>query len=184
MSHHNGVPTPTMPIVVKRLPLNDHTGSASTGSASGSTTPSRSFSRTFKTLPIVSKFGEKERERKSNEVLVQSGESLSYESHSSIVAKKLRAKKKEKEKERESTEDESDTETERLFEMITRIKKDVDTVNETITRFATVIETQQRTIANQSHTKPSATLDIMESESEESLFSYYCCCCCCGSSFL
>lgn len=181
MSHHNGVPTPTMPIVVKRLPLNDYTGSGSTGSASGSTTPSRSFSRTFKTLPIVSKFGEKERERKSNEVLVQSGESLSYESHSSIVAKKLRAKKKEKE--RESTEDESDTESERLFEMITRLKKDVDTVNDTITRFATVIETQQRTIADQSRVKPSTTLDTMESESEESLFSYYCCCCC-GSSFL
>lgn len=178
---------------MKKLPNVEYSGgggNSTHGSSSGSNTPSRSLSRSFKTLPIVSKISgsESEKHRKNDELLVHSNESLSYDRHSTLVAKKLRSKKKEKEKERESTEEESagEPDAERLYEMITQVKKDVDTINDTITRFSTLLENHQKLIAT-SESNPTttiATLDVMDSESEESLFSYYCCCCCGGSSSL
>jgi len=173
---------------MKKLPPTDYTAlSSNTETGTSSPSLSRSLSRGVR-VPIltVQDKGDNSRslsrERKRSEKKIKTAENsapISHDEHASSIVRKLCKKKKDDESGGGgggTTDEDSAPSIERISSEILLANTRLDELNRNITRFFTVIETQQTMLRQDS------VVDISEEEffvsEEEPLLSYYCFCCC------
>lgn len=162
MSHN----IPTLPITVKKLPTTDLPIRRSSGLTNSLRTLSHQESNT--------RSHSKERRRKSESSdglkLSNTVEEEEKEEKAMSYMKKLRKFKKGGTSTDEEEEDSISND--KLYEMISVIKSDVNTINETITKFYTVLESHQRSLLQEEEETET------ESDSyDEHIMKYYLCGC-------
>ena len=176
------LPPPRGPITLKKMSTVDYT-SLSTGTESPSL--SRSLSRGAR-APILSipsqtdKDGgsrSSSRERKVSERKIKTAENsapITHTEHSTSIIKKLSKKKKEcvSEDNSSATDDDNAPSLEQITKDVLYANTRLDEINRSITKFFTVIETQQ-TMLREIPLEESDTGSI----EEVGFLDYYCCCC-------